>query len=270
MAPPASDLRVILQADDFGRDAPTTDAVLRCIEHGTITSATLMTNMPGTEAALGLARGLGRRVSVGVHLNLCEGRPLTSARTLVSRSGWFRSRATVLRQAAAARLDSDALEAEMVAQVRRARDAGVEISHLDSHKHLHVVPGISAIVARVARRFEIGHVRCPARLGLAGGAGSSTWANVLCRTLAARIARRSFTAAGLRSPDAFVDLRQLVTRSPHLDARRVRRLFAGGNRCIEVMCHPAASGGDSDVLLSEGFARDLAGMQARLCTYWDC
>src|SRR4051794_14192972 len=152
MPPLVSGPRVILQADDFGRDAATTRSVLRCIEHGTITSATVMTNMPGADEALALARDLGRRVSVGVHLNLCEGRPLTAARTLVSAHGTFVSRLAVIRRVAAQQLDPAAVEAEIVAQMSRARDARIEISHLDSHKHLHVLPGISAIVARVARR----------------------------------------------------------------------------------------------------------------------
>lgn len=73
---------------------------------------------------------------------------------------------------------------ELRAQIRRVKEAGLEVSHLDSHQHLHMLPGILPIVARLAREFGIGAIRYPYQRG--GEQVARGW-------------RRRLEAAGLRS-----------------------------------------------------------------------
>ena len=103
--------RLIIHADDFGESAVTTRGVLLAIEAGVVTSTSIMTNMPGTDEALVEATGRGCSVSFGVHLNLCEGYPLTPARTLRQGSGRFVSKRALALKACLGRLDPAELEA---------------------------------------------------------------------------------------------------------------------------------------------------------------
>ena len=55
----------------------------------------------------------------------------------------------------------DDVERELHAQLTRVLDAGLPISHLDGHQHLHALPGIRGVVGELARRYAIGFVRRP-------------------------------------------------------------------------------------------------------------
>ena len=86
---------LIINSDDFGETIEITRGILEGIEGSVVTSTTILANMPGTDLAIEEAAGRGREASFGVHLNLCEGRPLTAPRTLMGRDGCFRPKRDV-------------------------------------------------------------------------------------------------------------------------------------------------------------------------------
>ena len=66
--------------------------------------------------------------------------------------GKFRDRwADFVADAALGKVRWPEVDRELRAQVARARELGVEPDHLDGHQHLHVLPGVSGIVAQIAR-----------------------------------------------------------------------------------------------------------------------
>jgi predicted glycoside hydrolase/deacetylase ChbG (UPF0249 family) len=83
------------------------------------------------------------------------------------------------------------------------RDAGVRVSHLDGHKHLHQLPIVCEAVANVLPRFGIERVRITRLRSWRGVRGTM----MLAREIAAWHAARAFARAGLRSPAWMVDLR---------------------------------------------------------------
>lgn len=232
-----------------------------------------MVNMPGTAEALRRAPQLAGQASFGLHLNLCEGRPLTRGATLADANGEFLRKRTLAVHALAGRLSLRELEAEVAAQIAVLRDAGVRISHLDGHKHLHQLPVVCAAVANVLPRFGIERVRIT-RLG--------SWRAVrgpsmLAREIAARRAAGVFARARLRSPVRTVDLRELLGRdclAPLMGSRSV------GPAPIEICCHPGTSAADEskpgshrrgnelEYLLSPRFRAVLAASGAALVSYW--
>lgn len=58
---------LIVNADDWGRDAETTDRILECVLRGAVSSASAMVFMADSERAAALSRERG--VDVGLHLN---------------------------------------------------------------------------------------------------------------------------------------------------------------------------------------------------------
>jgi YdjC-like protein len=155
---------VILNADDFGSSADTVRATIECFEHGALTSATIMPGMPATQDALEFARGRPE-LSFGVHLTLTgdgQERPLAGAEAvpgLTQADGSLLPTRKVRLRALARRLPQAQVERELAAQIELVRGAGVAITHVDSHRHLHKLPAIGEALARVLPRFGIRRVR---------------------------------------------------------------------------------------------------------------
>jgi predicted glycoside hydrolase/deacetylase ChbG (UPF0249 family) len=266
-------LPVIVHADDFGETPAITAGICRAITAGVVTSTSVMVNMPGTTDALPRVRQLAQQASFGVHLNLCEGLPLTQGSTLTDGDGRFLRKRALAARALAGRLALPELEAEITAQIALLRDAGVRISHLDGHKHLHQLPIVCAAVANVLPRFGIQRVRIT-RLG-------SWWRvrgpSMLAREIAARRAAKVFARARLRSPAHTVDLRELLAGGELAALAGAR---PAGAAPIELCCHPGTAaadadkpgshlrGGELEYLLSQRFRDVLAASGAALVSYW--
>jgi predicted glycoside hydrolase/deacetylase ChbG (UPF0249 family) len=90
------------------------------------------------------------------------------------------------------RVNPSDVERELAAQIDRVKSAGVRVTHLDSHQHLHLWPLVGDVALRLAKRFQIPAIRVPrSRGGRLAGMG----VNFLARRLASNGAR-----AGLASP----------------------------------------------------------------------
>jgi chitin disaccharide deacetylase len=157
-------MRIILNADDFGYCADTVRATIDCFERAALTSATIMVNMPASDAAIAFARA-NSHFSFGVHLTyVSDGveRPITPASelpALASRSGLFLPSNVVRKRALLGRLPAAQIERETSAQLERLRDSGVRISHVDSHGHLHKFKPFREALMRVLPRFGVSRVR---------------------------------------------------------------------------------------------------------------
>jgi len=158
----ASDIRLVVNADDFGLSSAISRGILRAHRDGIVTSTSLLgncTDLDGARALLAEAPNLG----VGVHLALVEGGPVADpARvpSLLAPSGRFRSRGAEFIAAWTKRqIDAGDVEREFEAQVARVREAGIRIDHLDTHHHLGFLPVVGRSVEAVAKRHGIGAIR---------------------------------------------------------------------------------------------------------------
>ena len=265
---------IVIHADDFGETTTITDGIRRAIEAGVLTSTSIMANMPATQYALQAVKPLVGKASFGVHLNLCEGQPLTLTATLRSTTGEFHPKRTLIRRALSGMLSLRELEREIAAQIALIRDAGVTISHVDGHKHLHQLPIVSTAVANVLPRFRIGRVRVTRLQSLAALGKSGT----LLRELAAWRAARIFRRAGLHSPVRTLDLGEILQKG---FGRRGPGSLVDARGAVELCCHPAVAGPvvekpsshrrsqELDYLLSAQFRELLDQVGARPVSYWE-
>lgn len=152
------------------------------------------------DEAVGLARATPS-LDVGVHLTLVGERPVLPARTipsLVGTDGRFNSSVGAFaRRYALGRIRPAEVTRELEAQVARVFSAGLRPTHLDSHQHVHMLPGVLDSVLHVSRHFDVPWVRIPEERSPLSGvrtAGPVRVAEALVLRALCRPARRRLPA----------------------------------------------------------------------------
>ena len=225
--------RLIVNADDFGFTPAVTAGILEAHAAGSVSSTSMMVRCAGWEDGVRNARATPA-LGVGLHLNLIAGTPLARVPSLTDpRSGRYFSLATIVRKALLGRIDRDEVVAECHAQLEALRDAGIRVTHVDSHRHTHALPVIRRAVASVAAGLGL-PLRRPVE---------SPWA--ISGGVAARLRRGaigiSWRAASIGAPrtraaDHFIGLSmQGSARFAERFAAAVIALAAG---TTEIMVHP--------------------------------
>jgi len=240
---------LIVNADDLGWSEGVNRGILETHRHGIATSASLLANGAAFASAVELARsapGLG----VGVHLNLSNGAPVAGAAavpSVVNERGEFADGPEGLLLKMATRgLALGEVEKEWEAQIRRVRDAGISPTHLDGHKHVHMLPGLFEIALRLAKRhgiaaIRVSHEASQLRSALSGGAemraGVVLKQGVQARglKLLARDARARAEREGIATADYLCGIAQTGELTKEGVARLLGNLPEG---TTELMCHP--------------------------------
>ncbi|SEF73741.1 Predicted glycoside hydrolase or deacetylase ChbG, UPF0249 family [Bryocella elongata] len=167
--------RLIVNADDFGLTHGINRAVAELHEAGALTSATLMASGPAFDDAVAIAHA-HPSLGVGCHVVLTDGMPVCHAETIPSLMGadgkTFRSSLLEFIAATlAGHINPDDVIREGLAQVQRLQRAGIDVTHLDTHKHTHMLPAIAQPLLYVAERAGIGAIRSPFEQSWSSGAG---------------------------------------------------------------------------------------------------
>jgi predicted glycoside hydrolase/deacetylase ChbG (UPF0249 family) len=168
--------RLIVNADDFGMSRGISDGIVLAHRFGFLTSASLMVNMPEADYALehlAAAPALG----VGIHLNICRGKPISPARdvpSLVDASGDFHPPPVMLSKLWRWQVSTKELESEFRAQIRWMKTRSLQPTHADSHHHMHIYPAAVSAFARSVAAEGIASVRasrfsCWTKTGVLGG-----------------------------------------------------------------------------------------------------
>ncbi|HET6430212.1 MAG TPA: ChbG/HpnK family deacetylase [Phycisphaerae bacterium] len=162
MSRPWPAVGLIVNADDLGWSEGVNRGIFQAHREGIVSSATLAANMPAAEAALA-ALDKHPRLGVGLHLNVCQGRPLSrSAAEVLAPDGGAMDRtgAEVIRLCLLhRRLALAAIQEEFTAQVEWALAAGLRPTHVDTHRHVHAWPAVFRLVGRLCERYDIPFVR---------------------------------------------------------------------------------------------------------------
>jgi len=152
---------IVIGADDMGRSSSVNMAVAEAHDNGAVTSASLMAGGEAFEEAAKIALNRGH-LSVGLHVTLCDGKSVLKPShipDLVDQGNnfeknpakaWLRyMRTGILPQ----------IEAEVEAQFNRLEQAGIHITHVDSHHHLHMHPFIFGLLCSQASKRGISWIR---------------------------------------------------------------------------------------------------------------
>jgi chitin disaccharide deacetylase len=240
---------LIVNADDLGWTEGVNRGIVEAHRKGLVTSTSLLANGRAFAAAQGISRS-NPELGIGVHLNLSDGPPSAPAnevKGLLGKSGELEDAAdSLLLKIAGRSLRVEEVEREWDAQVQKVRDAGIQPSHLDGHKHVHMLPGLFEVALRVAKKHKIRAIRVAneestLRAALASGGdqqkGTVLKQGVQARglKLLARDARKMAERAGISTADYFCGIAQtgVLTRD---GLQELLEILPEGT--TELMCHP--------------------------------
>lgn len=156
--------KIIVNADDFGHDSDSVMATIECFKAGALTSATIMPKMPATELAIKFARENPQH-AYGVHLTFVRDTvesPVADPRLisdLLTENGNFFPSHQLRLKALLGHIPVDQLCIEISAQLEHLIDAGIPISHVDSHGHLHKFKPFIQALALTLPRYGLSKVR---------------------------------------------------------------------------------------------------------------
>lgn len=239
---PEAPRQLVVNADDLGMTSGINRAISEAHRGGIVTSASLLANGAAFDDALAQLRQCPN-LSVGLHVNLTQGRPLGAGAksSLVDRHGCFYARGMLAMRLSVGAVSMEDVEAEIDAQAQRAVRAGIRLTHFDSHEHVHLHPLVAPALVKVARRMNVGWIRfkdqrpmLPALLREAGLLHLSDHARHVVVMLASRLSMSGDSAAPVRR--WVVGAPQLLRASPrHLFGALVRSIEGG---VTEWVCHP--------------------------------
>jgi hopanoid biosynthesis associated protein HpnK len=240
---------LIVNADDLGWTEGVNRGIVEAHRRGLVTSTSLLANGRAFASALAVKRN-HPELGIGVHLNLSDGPPTAPAERvcgLLNASGELESGPeSLLLRMAKRSLALEEVEREWDAQIGKVKSAGIHLTHLDGHKHVHMLPGLFAVALRLARRHGVGAIRISheaSRLRSVLSSGKSRNKNVVLKQgvqarglkLLARDARKMAERAGIASSDYFCGIAQTGLMTREGVERLLENLPEG---TTEFMCHP--------------------------------
>lgn len=143
-------MRVILNGDDFGITHACNLAIIDCYKNGMLNSTSMMTNMDGCIEAAKLWKD-NPGLSVGIHLCLTAGKPLTNAATLIKEDGTFDKR--ILCNSDHVSLYE--MEEELNAQIDRFIELNGKLpDHINSHHGIEQIRGGKEILVKLSEKYD--------------------------------------------------------------------------------------------------------------------
>jgi predicted glycoside hydrolase/deacetylase ChbG (UPF0249 family) len=240
---------LIVNADDFGRSRPETDAVIACFEAGRITSTTAMMFMEDSERAATMA--IERGFDVGLHLNLSQRFAVPDAANLDEHARVAHDR--VIRFLTASKYAVLFYQPFLRTAFRNAIDAQVDEferlyrrqpTHIDGHQHQHLCANV--LIDRMLPRGQ------RVRRSFSFWPGEKGGLNRAYRSLVDRTLERTHVVA-----DYFFALDQC------LHFNRMSRVFRlAETSVVELMTHPVREL-EYRYLMSDDYLQAVQGLERR-------
>lgn len=263
--------RLIVNADDFGLTQGVNRAIVEAHNQGIVTSSTLMANGRAFDDAVQGA-ACAPRLSIGCHVVLVDGSPVfrnnQTGTTLSSDQfddgRFYDSLSGFALRLVRGRIDDDDIEAEATAQIRKLQAAGIVVSHLDTHKHTHILPRVLRPLLRAARACGVPAMRNPfgpVHISVVARR-PQLWKRFSQLTALSRLGksfRKSVAAADILTPDGTVGIVATGAMDLPLFESIVHSLPEG---TWELVCHPGYN--DSDLAGIRTRLRDSRAQELRL------
>lgn len=155
--------KVIFNADDFGISAGVNQAIEKAHKEGALNSTSIMITLKWAGQAVEMAKSMPE-LNIGLHGNLTNQKAALSVKEiplLVDEQSNFKNgfvSLAILNLLHPKELKRQA-KAEIEAQIKMAIAQGLKLSHLDSHRHIHMIPAIFKACLELKQEYTIPRLR---------------------------------------------------------------------------------------------------------------
>ncbi len=166
---------LVVNADDLGLSKSSTAGVIEAHLNGVVTSASLVVTTSAGEFAAEEVRKKCPQLGTGLHFTLSAGNPVAEISTVIllaDQTGNFQWGFLKLLWELVACCNVRLLqqiEIELRAQIKKMRSFGLGIDHLNSERHVHMIPPLFKVMVRVAKEENIPYVRLVNDAGMKWG-----------------------------------------------------------------------------------------------------
>ena len=240
--------RVIIHADDFGLHPALNAGIELAHREGLVTSASMMPLGPAFEDAVRRCHALPD-LDIGLHF------------TLVGVPGCPPTLSAFLREYLGGKLPARDIAASLRRQIDLARNAGLTLSHIDSHQHLHALPSVMRVVCPLTAESGIRAIRLPLDRPAFAAVAPGRRVQAAALRVMARLSRRYILAAGLHTSDHFSGM----AVSGHLAAPTlIAYLQNAQSGLTEIVCHPGSDNAALGAVFDWGYdwEGELAALQS--------
>ena len=246
MTSAAPNKKVIVHADDFGLHPSINAGIEMAHQDGLVSSASVMPLGPAFDDARRRLQSLPK-LDLGLHF------------TLVGVPNMPPTLGAFLAAYGQGQMPPRAVEAHLRSQFDAL--GGVSISHIDSHQHLHALPGIMRVVCRFAAAYDIPCVRLPADGPPFAPISPGRRAQAAALAAMAKLSRHYINAYGLHTSDFFSGM----AVSGHLSAPILAAYLQSARTGLtEIVCHPGTDNSALSQVFNWGY--DWQGELAALCS----
>lgn len=157
------ELKKIFNADDFGISHGVNAAIIQAHREGILNSTSLMVNQKYAKEAIEAAKQMPD-LEVGLHINLTNEKPAANSEALsllVDDSGKLKNGFVnlLLLSLLHPKKLAEQVEIEVRAQIEKYLQSGLKLNHLDSHRHVHLIPVIFKVVRKLAKEYGVMRIR---------------------------------------------------------------------------------------------------------------
>ena len=154
---------ILINADDFGISNGVNRAIIEGNKNGIINSASVMINLLQNSKEIEEFINTSN-IKFGLHLNLTNGHCVSNpseVNLLVNENGEFKNgflKLLLLSLFKRKQLKKQ-IEIETKSQISKTNEFKINLQHIDSHRHIHMIPVIFNVVKKIAHENSIPRIR---------------------------------------------------------------------------------------------------------------
>lgn len=249
--------KLIVNADDFGLAESINAGIMKGVKEGLITSTSLMCSAPSFADAVQRAQKYPN-LGLGIHLTLVGGvapvLPPEQVPSLINEKGVFPDNYVLLAQRLySGRLKLEEVRRELSAQIEKGLATGLKFTHLDSHQHIHVLPGLQDLTLELAANYGFKAVRIPGEAYTWKGGFDCGMVRMLGKcglSFCSALFRGKLKGKDLVAPDHFFGM----VAGGHLNQQLVGNILLNlPDGVSEIMTHPGLNAADLNKRFTWGY-----------------
>jgi predicted glycoside hydrolase/deacetylase ChbG (UPF0249 family) len=236
---------LIVNADDLAMTPGANAGIFKGYDNGLINYASIMANCDYFNEAIDGAKKRPA-LNIGMHLNLTYGKSLTKNPLFCNSKGEFNLGYKELLLTKNQEF-LEAIESEWEEQIKRVLDFNIKLTHIDSHRHIHLIPHLYPIVIKLAKKYNINRVRL-IKEGLFSSLALTKRANFILNGGIIKYALlRGFSIIDAKYKDLYKDINFYSILYTGVVSKEILQKLKNSSKTYEIMVHPSIIELDKDI-----------------------